>query len=416
MTGGKLVRGIAAGALALSGTLVACPGPVAPGSGKTPTDPDLPGATAGADGSGWCAVRAIFSADCVACHDAAQHQGNLDLETDPYGATVGVVSPDFGVVLVQPGDPDGSLLYRKLAGTELPSEGDPMPLGAALSATRLDAVRQWIADGATRSCDDPPTDTITGSGGRFHPTDWADADAHGLATDTHAGIDPSGADCRDCHGADLTGGAVGVSCDACHRAGWRTDCTYCHGGVLDHTGAPPEDMDGTADPAAISFPDHPAHVRGPDHPAYDCVQCHDKPTDALSAGHLWDDATPGVPELTFTGGISSQAAFAAGTCSNLWCHGDGTGDNGEVTAASGPLTCDSCHTTGSALGGHHEKHLSEGFACAECHPDVSESQTITVGALHVQGTVDVVLPDGIAFDGDSCDGECHGEGHGDRTW
>src|SRR5688572_30619368 len=119
MTGNKVRPILSAGglAVALLAALVGCPtAPVSSGVDETPIDPSAPTFTTIEDASGWCAVRAMFAAACVGCHDAAQRQGDLDLETDPYGATVGVVSPDFGVVLVQPGDPDGSLLYRKMAG------------------------------------------------------------------------------------------------------------------------------------------------------------------------------------------------------------------------------------------------------------------------------------------------------------
>ena len=38
-----------------------------------------------------------------------------------------------------------------------------------------------------------------------------------------------------------------MSCDDCHDEGWRTDCVFCHGGVDDTTGAPPEDIRDEAD-------------------------------------------------------------------------------------------------------------------------------------------------------------------------
>lgn len=401
--------------------LAGCPnGPVGGTTKQTPTDPNgtnPTNPTTTENAAGWCKVQAVFNADCVACHDATLHQGNLDLQTSAYEAIVGVTSADFGVVLVEPGDPDASLLYRKMAGTQSASEGGQMPLAGQVDPAHLDAVRAWIADGATPECASTPTDTITGTGGAYHPPGWEDAPDHGVTTNVSAGIDPNGSDCRDCHGADLTGGTVSVSCDSCHQAGWRDDCTYCHGGELDTTGAPPQDIDDNADPDTISFPDHAAHVTGPRHPAYDCVQCHNKPTDALTTGHLFDDGSAGRAELDFSAGISSQGApTGSNTCGNLWCHGDGAGHNGTVSIGDGPLDCTSCHSTGFGLNGEHGEHLGEGVDCAECHPDVSDSMAIIDDDHHVDGEVQVELPSGITFDGNSCDGTCHNESHNNRSW
>jgi hypothetical protein len=51
-----------------------------------------------------------------------------------------------GLALVAPGNPDMSLLYRKL--TDMPPCGSRMPPTAALTADEIDRVRTWIANGA----------------------------------------------------------------------------------------------------------------------------------------------------------------------------------------------------------------------------------------------------------------------------
>src|SRR6185295_17480085 len=51
-----------------------------------------------------------------------------------------------GLSLVVPGDPDMSLLYRKL--TDMPSCGARMPPTGALTMDEIDRVRVWIANGA----------------------------------------------------------------------------------------------------------------------------------------------------------------------------------------------------------------------------------------------------------------------------
>ncbi|MEQ1568922.1 MAG: hypothetical protein ABMA64_25010 [Myxococcota bacterium] len=395
-----------------------CPnGPITSTTKPTGTDPTTidPPTTTDPTATGWCKVQGIFNAECLVCHDAATHLGDLDLETDPYAAVVNVTSGTFGNVLVAPGDPDGSLLYTKMAGTQQASEGAVMPTSGTLDAARVEAVRQWILDGATSECDEPiPTDT--GAEGPYHPSGWDDEGSHGRTSLLGAGADDNGVDCRDCHGPELDGGTSGVSCDSCHEAGWRDNCTYCHGGDETPDGAPPTDIDGAVG-TSISFPDHTAHVVGPRHPAYDCTECHSKPNDALTPGHWFDDVTPGRAELDFTAGISSAGApSGASSCGNLWCHGDGAGDNGEVSIGEGPLDCTSCHSTGAGLNGEHGEHLGEGVDCEECHGDVNGQMQITDDAEHVNGTVSVDLPGGISWDGNSCDGSCHFENHNNRNW
>lgn len=356
--------------------------------------------------SDFCAVQAVFQAECVVCHNPTLFQGDLDLETDPYGATVGVVSAAFGAVLVEPGSPDGSLLYRKMAGTQDALEGDPMPPTASVTAAQLDTVLAWIDDGAAAGCDTPITTTT----GAYHPPGWDAADVHGLATNLQ-----TEQDCRSCHGNDLSGGTSTVACDDCHDAGWETDCTFCHGGGANNTGAPPEDIDNQSNPNMISFPGHTAHVTETNHGAYDCTECHDKPTEALDPGHLFDDPTAGVAELNFgPGAISDNGTYNAGSCGNLWCHGDGAGDNGTANVTDGPRSCESCHRT-SGLNGHHSDHLDEGIDCEECHPDVDRNG-VSVPEQHVNGQVEVDPEGSVVFNGNTCSGNCHFEQHNNRSW
>src|SRR5256885_1081945 len=142
-----------------------------------------------------------------------------------------------------------------------------------------------------------PTPTATPLAGHHHPPGWADSSTHGAAAKLVA------EDCRGCHGTDLTGGTwnngtttvAAVSCDGCHTAGWRTNCVFCHGGTHDTTGAPPRDI--TGETVNLVFLKHQQHINaGTDHVAYDCVECHAKPTDALTPNH-WFDNTPGWAEV-----------------------------------------------------------------------------------------------------------------------
>ncbi|MEQ1506809.1 MAG: c-type cytochrome domain-containing protein, partial [Myxococcota bacterium] len=128
----------------------------------TPTDTNPgtnPGTTPDPTGnSGWCDVQVLFARECTLCHSPALTQGELDLQTAPYDAIVNVAST-FGPVLVAPGDPEGSLLYRKITGTQAADEGVIMPESGLLGAADQELVRAWIADGASDLCDatTPPT-------------------------------------------------------------------------------------------------------------------------------------------------------------------------------------------------------------------------------------------------------------------
>ena len=368
------------------------------GDTDIPTNPDEP----------WCAVEALFAANCYSCHSSEDDLGGFDMATDPE-AMVGVTSAAFGAVLIAPGDAAGSLLYRKMAGIQSASEGGVMPPTGALAADRVALVESWINDGPSFVCTGTTEPTDTGTiEGPYHPSGWDDDDVHGLATKLQTETD-----CRTCHGEDLTGGSSGISCDSCHDSGWREDCTFCHGGSDNQTGAPPLDIDGESAIASISFPEHSSHVESTIHPAYDCTECHNKPIDVLTPGHLFDDDTPGTAEISFNG-LSSGGTYTPVTCGSLYCHGDGDGGLGSQSSGDGPLQCTSCHSE-SGLSGRHDDHLEEGLDCDECHGDVS-GFTITDPDSHVNGEVDVDLPSSITYSGGTCDGSCHFEFHNNRVW
>ena len=371
---------------------------------------------------GWCAVQSSINRSCMSCHSASLASGGLDLETDAYSALVGATSAGFpGTTLVVAGDPGGSLTWRKLSGTQGVDEGDVMPTTGSLTTGALDDWHSWIADGASESCDGGTTGTGTG---RYHPQDFANADQHGLAAKLQEDT------CISCHGADLTGGDVGIGCDSCHEPysdDWRTDCLFCHGGGDNETGAPPEDIDGTTDTSSLTFQAHTQHVERGEHAAYDCVQCHQTPTDILSSGHLFvGDDSPAVSEVTFAGGLSSKGTYKDnGSCANLYCHGYNGGNNGSVTDDAGPRGCGDCHAGpddgrsewDATLSGEHSKHLREGENCDDCHNlTVSASQKINHPDNHVTGEVELDLGSVTQSSSGSCSGNCHGEGHNNEKW
>jgi predicted CxxxxCH...CXXCH cytochrome family protein len=254
----------------------------------------------------------------------------------------------------------------------------------------------------------------------YHPAGYASSSVHGLD------FKLQGDDCRSCHGPKLEGCDFAGGCDNCHDGGhptgWRSDCTYCHGGASNETGAPPSDLVRAKPPSELSFLAHDAHVVGTLHAPYACSQCHVQPADVLSEGHAFD-ATPGRVEVTFSAGLSPDAAYDGnGGCSNLYCHGDRR-VNGSVEHSAAATECNSCHAFDDArkLSGRHDAHVNGGLlgflfdkvACSECHSAVIDLEGEIIGPdLHVNGQVDLsVAAQGITYDGTRCNGTCHGAPH-----
>jgi hypothetical protein len=270
------------------------------------------------------------------------------------------------------------------------------------------------ADTATSSAMTTTADSgADETGGRHHPVGFADSQVHGLAAKLAV------EDCRDCHGTDLAGGEA-LSCDSCHHAGWRTECVYCHGGEESSLGAPPRDLDPSL--GVLSFAAHSAHATESNHAAFDCTACHAKPNDVLSPGHLFD-GTPAVAETDFTHGLSPQGLFSAGTCGNLYCHGNGNGTLGAMIDGDPSPACGGCHAyTGSpansigTMSGEHSRHINEGIGCEECHAaTVDAAGGIIQPLLHVNGLPEVVTPN-VSYSGGACTGLCHVKAHFAEHW
>lgn len=89
------------------------------------------------------------SCNSESCHGGSSPEADLDLSTveASYAALVGVASteePSFTRVVA--GDSDNSLLYMVLVGQV--GGIDQMPPGYTLDTEEVDAIRQWIDDGA----------------------------------------------------------------------------------------------------------------------------------------------------------------------------------------------------------------------------------------------------------------------------
>jgi hypothetical protein len=96
----------------------------------------------------------VFTPICTQCHIGAGAPQGLQLdEAHSYALLVGIPSAEQPNVLrVSPGNPDDSYLVRKLEGPSAGISGGQMPLNQdPLAQSTIDAIRQWITNGALQS-------------------------------------------------------------------------------------------------------------------------------------------------------------------------------------------------------------------------------------------------------------------------
>lgn len=201
--------------------------------------------------------------------------------------------------------------------------------------------------------------------GGAHPEGWSEPDSGSFHGDDLRDRAYPLAECRQCHGDDLGGGAVEVACSngACHEQGVDF-CGTCHG---DESGP---------------LPANGAHAT---HESV-CTECHEIPTGIESH-------PDGAIDLVF-GPFASANDFEPSwddtgrTCSGVYCH---LGDSPSWDTGA-PLDCDGCHTT-SAIHARFSLVVSED-TCADCH-----AGSPAIGHLDGETLIEV----------DECD-TCHGAG------
>ena len=91
----------------------------------------------------------VFTPICSVCHGGASPAAGQNLATieDTIANVINVDSSNPQFKRVLPGSPEESYLYLKITGDS--RAGARMPLGQpALSQDKIDAIKQWIADGA----------------------------------------------------------------------------------------------------------------------------------------------------------------------------------------------------------------------------------------------------------------------------
>ena len=231
---------------------------------------------------------------------------------------------------------------------------------------------------------------------------------------TAASHHPANTNCATCHGAGNTATTVVA---ATHVDGTvnlsRTGCTLCHGDLTQtavaatsNASAPgfnaaAADTTGATAATAAAVGAHAAHLNGTRWraTALACNECHTVPgagdvAHATGVGSGGARAVIAFGTLARTGGITTAAyagsttgtgANGAGTCSNVYCHGNF--QNGATTLAPSWLggvaaaACGTCH--GTPPGGTHPANS----ACQNCHTGYTVSSINP--ANHLNGSVQV---------------------------
>ena len=245
------------------------------------------------------------------------------------------------------------------------------------------------ADGSIDEDGGHQNGTVESNG--LHPDGFSAPTVHGQKFTLDG---PSG--CTVCHGEDLTGGPTGTSCEKCHP-GFRTDCTFCHGGEDNDTGAPPSDVLGETATSFAGVGAHSSHlIANPFwHKAIGCSECHATYTDAMDPGHI-----DGIAALAWGEVATEEDAnptYADGSCSSVYCHGGFEDSDGANTAPTWTTVdgtqaaCGDCHSL--PPGGDHPQMAD----CSMCH-----------GCVANPGPE--IRPEGAAF---HINGDVNTEGSGD---
>jgi predicted CxxxxCH...CXXCH cytochrome family protein len=196
-------------------------------------------------------------------------------------------------------------------------------------------------------------------------------------------------------------------------AGATGGCTTCHGST---NSAPPKDLAGNTAPTSLGVGAHQAHLASSNwRHAITCSSCHVVPTTVDAPGHRDGD---NKAELDFDT-MNPIGNYTAGTCSTMYCHGNGRGGNGTIGwLAPGPLACTSCHpVSGVGMSGKHQKHVrDERMLCSECHQTVvNANQAIINADLHVNGVHEVKMATGTYNPGTRQCSNLQGC-HGNKGW
>jgi predicted CxxxxCH...CXXCH cytochrome family protein len=327
-------------------------------------------------------IAPLFAAQCSACHSGA---------TPPVGyrttSYLEVLGPQNAPVATA-GDTNSPLLR-----TIDPTRADAVhqPVSAAYEKTRA-----WVVEGRLSFFR-----SEVHEGGILNPRD----------PEFHSGFvrerSWNFAVCQSCHGSDLAGGKVGVSCQQCHSFQVASDgvptCSSCHGS--DQSPAPPRDLACNTSQSARGVGAHQAHVLGRTNISgtIPCETCHTVPATIDSPGHL-DHPLPA--NVIFSGlAVASGASpsWNGTSCSSTYCHGGGSNLSSDTafrqrtpvwTLGTSQAFCGSCHGIPPSTPLHSGVVFPD---CARCHANTVDSngQILVSGppgartSAHINGVIDV---------------------------
>jgi predicted CxxxxCH...CXXCH cytochrome family protein len=253
----------------------------------------------------------------------------------------------------------------------------------------------------------------------IHPTGWAtqsSANFHGMYIKTH---DFDMTPCTSCHGNDLRGGTVQVTCynSGCHQGSEGTlACFTCHGSATNP--APPKDLNGGSLTTGATGA-HQNHLLtdGP-FDTVSCSACHVVPQAAGPGLHPYG----GEISVTFSGLAVTQTNLPGSQyydaaiptvipspnfdsqtqkCSNTYCHGDFKGGNNfspKWTVVDGSQdSCGSCHGTPPQSPDHPQTVFDQTIFyngrtqqnCYFCHEPMIGRNGIQDSSLHVNGKLEL---------------------------
>ena len=90
-------------------------------------------------------ISQIFSTTCTPCHISNNDSG---VRLNSYDNVMNSVGDQYGILIVQPGDADGSPIVDKIESSN-PQFGVRMPQGGTpLSSDRINQIKEWIDEGA----------------------------------------------------------------------------------------------------------------------------------------------------------------------------------------------------------------------------------------------------------------------------
>jgi len=330
---------------------------------------------------------------CTSCHSVGGTGGNADHGKGNRGANPAVVNLD------------ASNTWNGTTCSTASCHSDVYSSGTVSSPA-------WGTAAGCEACHTTPiasTGPATGSHAAHNETDCSQCHTGATSYTTvpsanHADGDinvNSGYPATTKHAAGTYAADAKCSTASCHAnvygAGtvltpqWGTTagCEACHSVVI-----------GVNGPATGS---HTAHA------GRACITCHAAGTTATSVpstGH--NNNNIDVANVGYPGTVAKHAADSGySSCSNLYCHSDGTKDSGYTSKSGNPTwggsaaSCVTCHgghyNTGnpafsSLSTGRHRKHLRQyaAITCNICHAaTVSNNTTISDPTKHVNSQINV---------------------------